>query len=146
MLPVVPSRATPYRRSFNEQKDWTDGELRQGLFGDVAQPSSRKHPDYEYVHREMAKCGVTLSLLWHEYCDKLPRLIKRFPLCTHSSAIIINNSRLRLMPLCVFSESQASSLRSTELGKQHTSSTVTLARSFPCTSSLVRYPTVNMLT
>lgn len=29
-----------------------------------------KMPDYEYVHREMAKSGVTLSLLWVEYCDK----------------------------------------------------------------------------
>lgn len=28
-----------------------------------------KMPDHEYVHREMAKSGVTLSLLWLEYCD-----------------------------------------------------------------------------
>ena len=26
--------------------------------------------DYEYVHREMAKSGVTLSLLWTEYCEQ----------------------------------------------------------------------------
>lgn len=25
-------------------------------------------PDFEWVHREMAKRGVTLSLLWNEYC------------------------------------------------------------------------------
>jgi hypothetical protein len=27
-------------------------------------------PDYECVHQEMAKSGVTLSLLWVEYCDQ----------------------------------------------------------------------------
>jgi transposase len=27
-------------------------------------------PDYDYVHREMGKSGVTLTLLWLEYCDQ----------------------------------------------------------------------------
>lgn len=27
-------------------------------------------PDYEYIHREMAKSGVTLGLLWLEYCEE----------------------------------------------------------------------------
>lgn len=51
------------------EKDLTDGELRQRLFAEVAQPPTRKHPDYEYIHKEMAKSGVTLSLLWNEYCE-----------------------------------------------------------------------------
>ncbi len=29
-----------------------------------------KMPDYEYVHREMAKSGMTLQLLWFEYCEQ----------------------------------------------------------------------------
>lgn len=36
------------------------------------QPSSKpvyRMPDYEYVHREMQKSGVTLNLLWLEYCE-----------------------------------------------------------------------------
>ena len=28
-----------------------------------------KMPDYYYIHKEMAKSGVTLSLLWVEYCE-----------------------------------------------------------------------------
>ena len=28
-----------------------------------------KMPDYDYIHREMAKSGMTLQLLWFEYCD-----------------------------------------------------------------------------
>ena len=27
-------------------------------------------PDFEWVHREMQKSGVTLSLLWVEYCEQ----------------------------------------------------------------------------
>lgn len=30
----------------------------------------RRLPDYEYVYNELAKPGVTLSLLWAEYCAK----------------------------------------------------------------------------
>lgn len=29
-----------------------------------------KDPDYEYIHRELRKTGVTLKLLWEEYKDK----------------------------------------------------------------------------
>jgi transposase len=47
-----------------------NGDLQQLLFPDRIQPGSRKAPDCEYIHREMAKSGVTLSLLWHEYCDE----------------------------------------------------------------------------
>jgi transposase len=46
----------------------TDKELSEKLF-----PSPNKAifkmPDYEYVHREMSKSGVTQQLLWYEYCD-----------------------------------------------------------------------------
>ncbi|MBP8036855.1 MAG: hypothetical protein KAZ05_04960, partial [Negativicutes bacterium] len=31
--------------------------------------SHRQLPDYEAVHKELAKSGVTLSLLWNEYCE-----------------------------------------------------------------------------
>lgn len=30
----------------------------------------RKEPDYAYIHKELAKPGVTLTLLWNEYCDE----------------------------------------------------------------------------
>lgn len=29
-----------------------------------------KDPDYEYIHQELSKTGVTLKLLWQEYKDK----------------------------------------------------------------------------
>jgi transposase len=48
----------------------TSGDLHHLLFPDQLQPGLRKAPDCEYIHREMAKSGVTLSLLWNEYCDQ----------------------------------------------------------------------------
>jgi len=43
--------------------------LEQMLFGKRERIKKRKMPDFEYVHQEMAKSGVTLSLLWSEYCE-----------------------------------------------------------------------------
>jgi transposase len=43
--------------------------LEQVLFGGRPNGQERKQPDFEYIHREMAKSGVTLSLLWNEYCE-----------------------------------------------------------------------------
>ena len=47
----------------------TNEDLRRLLFPESTVPPSRKAPDCEYIHREMAKSGVTLSLLWNEYCE-----------------------------------------------------------------------------
>lgn len=48
----------------------SDKELSKRLFSDRTPKTTYKMPDYDYVHREMAKSGVNLSLLWLEYCDK----------------------------------------------------------------------------
>jgi transposase len=45
-------------------------ELVKLLFPSESGNPGYKMPDYEYVHREMAKSGMTLQLLWFEYCDK----------------------------------------------------------------------------
>ena len=48
--------------------EMTDAQLRD-LFSPTSKDSGYyKEPDFEWVHREMAKSGVTLSLLWNEYC------------------------------------------------------------------------------
>ncbi len=48
----------------------SDDELHKALFPEHLLPSERKTPDFEKIHREMAKSGVTLSLLWSEYCEE----------------------------------------------------------------------------
>ena len=70
------------------KNDVTDGELEKQLFPEVI-PSKTNHrpPDLEYIHKEMAKNGVTLKLLWNEYCEscrsanELPLMYSQF--CLH---------------------------------------------------------------
>lgn len=40
------------------------------FYPDKGNNEGRRLPDYEYVYNELAKLGVTLSLLWAEYCAK----------------------------------------------------------------------------
>ena len=36
----------------------------------ITATNPRVEPDYNYIHKELAKSGVNLSLLWTEYCEK----------------------------------------------------------------------------
>jgi transposase len=56
--------------SYQTSKELSDKEIANELFPGGNGRISYKMPDYEYVHREKAKSGVTLQLLWFEYCDK----------------------------------------------------------------------------
>lgn len=48
----------------------TDQELKLLLFPDKCKNESPYvEPDYQYIHRELAKPGVTMTLLWEEYCQ-----------------------------------------------------------------------------
>jgi len=67
---------TSLRRAASQSLDWqaaeslSDSELSAKLFPPANESFGYKMPDYELVHRELAKSGVTLQLLWFEYCDK----------------------------------------------------------------------------
>ena len=60
-------------------EDVGDTDLQHMLFPEKSPASSRRIPDCEYIHRELAKSGVTLSLLWSEYCEAC-RLSNELPL------------------------------------------------------------------
>ena len=47
----------------------TDRVLDELLFGKRLLSRKCKTPDFEYIHQELAKNGVTLTLLWNEYCE-----------------------------------------------------------------------------
>jgi len=47
----------------------TDKVLGQTLFGKQTKSVKYKIPDLEYIHQELAKNGVTLTLLWKEYFE-----------------------------------------------------------------------------
>lgn len=71
-----PTVITTVQRAIAQGVDWqtaeplSDKELATQLFGQGDGNPGYKMPDYEYVHREMSKPGVTQQLLWFEYCDK----------------------------------------------------------------------------
>ena len=51
--------------------DVTNADLEQLLFpGKHKASNTYVEPDYQYIHRELARFGVTLNLLWEEYCSK----------------------------------------------------------------------------
>ena len=50
-------------------RDYNEKDIFQKLFPSASTTHSYKMPDYDYVHREMKKSGVTLNLLWLEYCE-----------------------------------------------------------------------------
>lgn len=74
----VISRAAESEISWPLPCDMTDEKLQKLLFQSTASPTTRKLPDCEYIHKEMAKSGVTLSLLWNEYCQSC-RLSNELP-------------------------------------------------------------------
>lgn len=49
----------------------TDAELRQLLFPEKSESiTERIIPNYDYIDKEMMRNGVTLKLLWNEYCEE----------------------------------------------------------------------------
>ena len=52
--------------------DITNEDIREILFpGKYAYASPYTVPDYQWIHAELAKKGVTLTLLWDEYCRQV---------------------------------------------------------------------------
>lgn len=66
----VLSKSREVGLSWPEASGFSERELASRLFQDAPAELGYKMPDYDSVHREMAKSGVTLTLLWLEYCDQ----------------------------------------------------------------------------
>jgi transposase len=62
-------RADELQVSWPLKDDITDSDLQNILYPEKGKSDLRKQPDCEHIHKEMAKSGVTLSLLWHEYSE-----------------------------------------------------------------------------
>lgn len=63
-------RAASHGLDWQSTESLSDQELSAKLFPPAGGKFGYKMPDCELVHRELAKSGVTLQLLWFEYCDK----------------------------------------------------------------------------
>jgi transposase len=64
----VLERAAVRDISWPLSEDVTDGDLHGFLFPERSNTQNHRMPDYDYIHKELAKKGVTLTLLWEEYC------------------------------------------------------------------------------
>lgn len=57
--------------SYADIANLTDQEVYRLFYPDKhAVEDMYRDPDYEYIHKELKKVGVTLKLLWNEYKDK----------------------------------------------------------------------------
>jgi transposase len=63
-------RAQGQGLNWQTAESMSDKELAQRLNPVAGEKPSYKLPDYEYIHRELAKPGMTQQLLWFEYCDR----------------------------------------------------------------------------
>lgn len=47
----------------------TNQMIQETFFPSQLDSNARRIPDYAKMHKELAKSGVTLTLLWAEYCE-----------------------------------------------------------------------------
>ena len=64
------ARAREQGLSWEKAQPMSPQQVTATLFPSQQTEPVYKMPDYEWVHREMQKSGVTLSLLWVEYCEQ----------------------------------------------------------------------------
>ncbi|RKL61263.1 IS21 family transposase [Thermoanaerobacteraceae bacterium SP2] len=69
----VLDRAKELNITWPLNQEMTDGELEKMFFPKPAVSPERHYPDLEYIHKELMKDGVTLKLLWTEYCEECRR-------------------------------------------------------------------------
>ena len=63
--------------SYEDVKDKSEEEVYRIFYPDkFAFEHLYGDPDYENIHKELKRVGVTLKLLWQEYCDKCSRIDK----------------------------------------------------------------------
>ena len=61
------ARAKVRGLSYEEVEKMDDEALKRVLKAECSPKEERAHPDWEWVHQELKKKGVTLQLLWEEY-------------------------------------------------------------------------------
>lgn len=63
-------RTGSYGLQWPPPDEMSDKDLAEKLFSSLPRKPIYMIPDYAYVYREMQKSGITLNLLWLEYCDQ----------------------------------------------------------------------------
>jgi transposase len=58
---------------YEDAKSMSDRDLANAINDGGIDRVQYRMPDYEHIHRELSKSGVTLTLLWVEYCEECRR-------------------------------------------------------------------------
>jgi transposase len=66
----VIKRATELNVLWPLSSNTTDRELDKLFFPQDTPSIGRRYPDLEHIHKELMKSGVTIKLLWSEYCEE----------------------------------------------------------------------------
>ena len=80
----VLTRAAELELAWPLPADITDSDLHKRFHKKTAYEKPRKEPDVEHIHKELLKSGVSLKLLWNEYCEdcrvqgQLPLMYSQF--------------------------------------------------------------------
>lgn len=112
----VIKRANDLRVSWPLKDDITDTDLRNVLYPEKGKSELRKQPDCVHIHKEMAKSGVTLSQLWHEYSEacrqrrEIPYSYRQFQYLDRQLSMLKENGfekiiEEKLQRICVIAES-----------------------------------------
>ena len=64
------ARAREQKLDWQQAQSMSQQGVSQRLFPTEQKDPVYKMPDYDYVHKELQRSGVTLNLLWLEYCDQ----------------------------------------------------------------------------
>lgn len=68
---AVLDRAADLNTTWPLDDDVTNEILHELFYGKhISNPSTYAVIDYDYIHKELSKKGVTLTLLWQEYCER----------------------------------------------------------------------------
>jgi transposase len=62
--------AEKHELSWPLPEDLSNHKIERIFYPNRGNNEGHKLPDFEYIHKELAKPGVTLTLLWAEYCEK----------------------------------------------------------------------------
>lgn len=77
------ARATQAKIPLPLPDSWDENNLHHALFGTPESPRSQPGANYAYVHKELRKKGVTLSLLHDEYLLNHPEGYQYSQFCVH---------------------------------------------------------------
>lgn len=69
---IIVGRAQAMGLSWPISDDLNDARLEEIIYPSIQPKSIRPEPDWNYIHREMKRKHVTLTILWHEYKQDHP--------------------------------------------------------------------------